>query len=375
MTDAEALIIGAGPAGCAAAIMLARAGRHVLLLERDAEAREIVCGEFLGPTAQAALARLGLDPVALGGALIPRVVVAHGSRAARATLPFAGIGLPRQVLDQALRQAAIAAGAQLVTATVRRIAAGRGGWTAEGATAPILLLATGKHALRGAPPRPGAAWVGLKLHMTADAAPEVALLPFPGGYAGLQPNGTGLTLCAAFRPGALLPADAGAFLAMIAGASAHGAAMLRDARPMWTRPLAIAGVPYGHVARTTPPGLFRLGDQAAVIASFAGEGMGIALASGIMAAEAVLAGRDAATFQAAFAARAVRPIRRAGWAAAGLCRAPGLATRIAGWVPPAMARVALATRLGRLGFKDSVVHKLVLPDKGDHRSEALSRQT
>ncbi len=345
MSDAAALVVGAGPAGCAAAILLARAGRRVILLERDAAAREIVCGEFLGPTAQAVLARLGLDARALGGAAIGDVVLAHGARSARSDLPFAGIGLPRQVLDQALRAAAVASGAEMVTATVRDLAATSGGWRAGGITAPILLLATGKHALRGAPARPGPAWVGLKLHLAATARPIVALLPFPGGYAGLQPNGSGLTLCAAFAPGAVLPASAEAFVALVAGASAEGAALLRDARPLWPRALAIAGVPYGHLARTTPTGLFRLGDQAAVIPSFTGEGMGLALASGAMAAEAILAGQDAAAFQAVFAARAQKPLRRAGWAAATLRHAPGLATLGAACMPAAMHRIAQGTRL------------------------------
>ncbi|PAV67634.1 hypothetical protein WR25_10284 [Diploscapter pachys] len=54
---------------------------------------------------------------------------------------------------------------------------------------------------------------------------------------------------------------------------------------------AIANVPYGWRERGGAAGLFRLGDQAGVIPSLAGEGMGIALASGISAADACL--RDA----------------------------------------------------------------------------------
>ena len=71
----DVAVIGAGPAGCAAAIMLARAGRDVVLLERQAAARESVCGEFLGADAATALAVLGLDPGGLGGVPLRRAQV------------------------------------------------------------------------------------------------------------------------------------------------------------------------------------------------------------------------------------------------------------------------------------------------------------
>jgi flavin-dependent dehydrogenase len=78
--------------------------------------------------------------------------------------------------------------------------------------------------------------------------------------------------------------------------------------------LAIAGVPYGWRARTTQPGLFRIGDQAAVIASLAGDGVAIALSSGRMAAEHYLrhGPSGAQAYQAAFARQAVRPLIVAG---------------------------------------------------------------
>ena len=41
----EAVVVGGGPAGAALAALLARAGRPVLLLERESEPREKLCGD------------------------------------------------------------------------------------------------------------------------------------------------------------------------------------------------------------------------------------------------------------------------------------------------------------------------------------------
>ena len=71
---------------------------------------------------------------------------------------------------------------------------------------------------------------------------------------------------------------------------------------------AVSGVPYGWRALATEPGRYRLGDQAAVIASIAGDGIAIALASGAAAAHACLAGEGAEAFQGGFARRAARPV-------------------------------------------------------------------
>ena len=57
----DVLIVGAGPAGSAAAIGLARHGRSVVLLDRSAFPREKACGEGLMPAGVAALARLGVN--------------------------------------------------------------------------------------------------------------------------------------------------------------------------------------------------------------------------------------------------------------------------------------------------------------------------
>ena len=114
---------------------------------------------------------------------------------------------------------------------------------------------------------------------------------------------------------------------------------------------AVANVPYGWRTGDTSAGLFRLGDQAAVIPSLAGEGIGIALASGYSGAQALVAGGPAGSvaWQRAFARAVARPVRNAGaiwsladgdWTASLL----PILTRI----PGALAIAARATRVPTL---------------------------
>jgi flavin-dependent dehydrogenase len=310
-----ALIAGAGPAGCAAAIVLARGGVRPLIVERSEGARDVVCGGFLGWDALAALRRLGIDPAALGARPITRLrlVTARGRFEAR--LPRAAAGLSRRILDEALQQAAAVAGAELLRGRAIRAAEGcrlrlEGG---EELVGEALLLATGKHELRGAERGADLAQAPLGLRASvrgaADLAETIELHLFDGGYAGalLQEDGTA-NLCLSVSRCRLK--GAGGVEALLAALGAELPALGRrlesGALTPWS---AVAGVPYGWRAQGTAAGVFRVGDQAAVIASLAGDGVAIALESGIAGGEAVLAGQASSTYQAAFSARARRPLR------------------------------------------------------------------
>src|SRR5271168_3474216 len=109
----EVLVIGGGVAGCAAAIALARKGRRVRLIEREATPGHKVCGEFLSGEALEDLDLLGIDVASLGAVPIDYVRLAAARRAAEAPLPFPAASLTRKTLDTALIADAIAAGVRV----------------------------------------------------------------------------------------------------------------------------------------------------------------------------------------------------------------------------------------------------------------------
>lgn len=362
MTDA--IVVGAGPAGSATAIGLARAGAKLLLLERARETGDALCGGFLSWQTLVRIEALGINPTALGGQAVRCVRLFAGKRRSETALPGEAMGLSRRRLDSALQAAAVAAGAGLergihATALESGAVQARDGATL---TAPSIFLAAGKHGFRGFPREP-AEWqradpvMGLRIrlppHPSLDrlVGDAVELHLFDRGYAGLvrQEDGSG-NLCLAAHKSRL--DKAGGDPAELLRALGEELPCLgeRLAHAEWSRAVdAIGHVPYGWRTADTAPGLFRLGDQAGVIPSLAGEGMGLAFAS----AEAAVAawrhgGGDAApAFQERLAARMARPFSLANlvWRMGENPRASGLMTGMASLFPSWVRMITRATRI------------------------------
>ena len=305
--------------------MLARGGGKPLLIERSAEPRDVVCGGFLGWDALAGLRRLGIEPAQLGARPIHRLRLVAGTRRIEIALPHPAAGLSRRTLDEALLVRAGQEGAAIERGIAVKRAEGLAVHLDNGAQieAEALFLATGKHELRGlARPKQPAAnpVVGLRIRLPPSSTLSTALHDvielhlFRQGYAGLllQEDGSA-NLCLSVAASRL--AEAGGKAEKLIAALAREAPLLAErfghAGNRW---LAIAGVPYGWRARTTQPGLFRIGDQAAVIASLAGDGVAIALSSGRIAAGHYLrhGPSGAQDYQAAFSRQAARPLIVAG---------------------------------------------------------------
>jgi flavin-dependent dehydrogenase len=305
------LIIGGGLAGAGLAVHLAKAGRDVVILERERGPHDKVCGEFLSFEATASLRRLGVDPVALGAVPISRVAVCVGIRRVETVLPFPALSLGRRVLDEALLVHAQTASAEVKRGVrVTGLEQTAAGWIAHTAQGPVTgrqaFLATGKHDLRSwkRPAGRQSDLIGFKVYLRlrpesrAQLEGAVELHLFPGGYAGLEPIEDGkINLCLLVRRREFVALGQN-WQALVEHVRRHCPRL--DDSLDWTgendQVLAVSAIPYGFVARSTG-GPWRLGDQAAVIPSFAGEGMSIALHSAELAADFVLAGLKADAFQ------------------------------------------------------------------------------
>ncbi|HEV7293377.1 MAG TPA: FAD-dependent oxidoreductase [Devosia sp.] len=359
----DAVVVGGGLSGAAAACEIARAGREVTLVEREEGPHHKVCGEFLSFEALDHLRDLGVEPARLGAVPIDTVGVAGRGRLTRCRLPFPASSLSRFRLDEALLARAERLGARIVRgSSVKSMTFDEGTWSVRladgGSIEPgAVFLATGKHDLkeRRRPQGVQNDLIGLKMHVRLDPgqrhelAGQVELLLFDGGYGGLEPIESGLAnLCLLVRKSRF--AKAGGrwdnLLADLQRECPHLERRLHQAEPLEQRPLAIAAIPYGFVRRTTPD-CFHLGDQAAVIPSFAGDGMSIALHSGRLAAAVYLGGGSAAEFQKRLAADVSAQVRRATWLSRLLVHGWAQTLGLTGLrlFPGALAHIASATRL------------------------------
>src|SRR4029079_10329951 len=118
--ECDVLVVGAGPAGSAAAAALARAGCDVLLVEAHAHPRPKACAEYASPRIPEELARLGLANEAWQADALPvrGMRVIRGDDAVEMTYRDAGgrraaWGLDRERFDTTLAAHAAESGARL----------------------------------------------------------------------------------------------------------------------------------------------------------------------------------------------------------------------------------------------------------------------
>ncbi len=334
MLSADVAVVGAGPAGVAAAITLARSGREVVVLDKASFPRDKCCGDGLTTGALRLLEGLGLDPSTIPSWQTVDDVVVRGPAGHHVRLPLPrGRGtyaaVARRIeLDAALVDLARAAGATVLegaAVTGAVAAADRIELEVLGREPVVARYALGADGM----------WSPLRKHLGAEPAARDL-----GEWHAFRQYFTGVAPAASkdlfvwFEPD-LLPGYAWSF--PVAGGGANvgfgiqrgGTTTVQEMGRLWpellARPhvrevLGADALPEGpHKAWPIPAHIERtilsaaggralfVGDAAAATDPLTGEGIGQALLTGTMAAEAiVVAGglepaRAAARYEAAVA--------------------------------------------------------------------------
>lgn len=295
-TDVDVLVVGAGPAGSAAALAARAGGASVLLLDGAEFPRDKVCGDGVAPHALDVLAELGLDPAAVVAGSAPVHTLDLRSPAgvvARRATARPGWVVPRAVLDDRIRTAAVAAGAQVRRQQVREVRPDGDAVVVDGVRAGVVVGADGAESVVrrqvGTPrPRPGTVALALRGYAAADgwAAGEQLLSMtrqhWPA-YAWFFPVGDGTA-----------NVGYGELLRGTPPTRAHLLARLHELLPgVEPTRLRAHRLPLS-TGRVRPPDgrVLLVGDAAGLINPVTGEGIFYAVLSGMLAGRAATGGGD-----------------------------------------------------------------------------------
>ena len=344
--DYDAIIIGGGPSGASAGVLLAQAGWTVAIVEKTPFPRRKVCGEFISETTWPLLRQLGVGGglLNIAGPVVRRVGIFAGPAVVTAGLAVpadrtddGGRALGREHLDTLLLQRAAAVGAEvfqpwtlsgfaasgdyydcrLVEKGGRRIRdlrshliiAAHGSW--ESGALPTQSLRTPAHATD---------LFGFKARFLGSALPLdlMPLIAFPGGYGGMvHTDGGSVSLSCCIRRDTLEQCRrrwphirAGAAVLAHIEASCKGVMQaLATARPdgAWLSagPLRTGIRSFGR------DGIFAVGNAAAEAHPIVAEGISMAVQSAYLLCEQLVARQDTSLSKDVLGA--IRLEYEAGW--------------------------------------------------------------
>lgn len=292
----DCAIVGGGVAGLTLALQLARAGRRVVLFEKETYPFHRVCGEYVSMENYAFLCRIGVPLAALNLPKMTRFTVSSPTGVAlHHPLDIGGLGITRYVLDQLLARLAAEHGAVIREGTKVTNAVFADEQftltTADGAAyrARVVCGAWGKHAnLDGKLNRPflaasrqGRQFVAVKYHLALPDFPRdlVEMHNFADGYCGVSPVAGGLTNCSYISDVRNLRAHGNSVAEMERQVLMQNPLLrpyLAEAQRAGHPPIVISQITFRERS-TVDAHVLMLGDAAGTIAPLAGNGMSMGM--------------------------------------------------------------------------------------------------
>lgn len=300
----DIVIIGGGLGGLTAAILLAKNGRSVLVIEKKNYPFHRVCGEYISHEVKDFLQREEIFPSELQPTEVTRFKLTSASgRHVEMPLDLGGFGISRYVFDEFLYQKAVAHGVafklqEQVLETV--FIQGKGHFQLELKSGETLFAnhvigAFGKRSamdrtLKRSFIQKRSPYIGVKYHIKGDFDPDtIAIHGYHGGYCGLNPIENGLfNLCYLGSKEQLR--DCGSIQKMeqrFLYKNPHLEKLFADGDFVRDRPEVINEINF-EPKEPVENHLLMVGDAAGLIAPIFGNGMAIAIHSGKLAAEALL---------------------------------------------------------------------------------------
>lgn len=259
-------VIGAGPAGSAAALAALQHGSGVDLFEKSQFPRHKVCGEFFSPEMIPVLESLGVlgHFVATGPAVIRRLKLVFPSAEKTCKLPEPALGLSRYSFDHLLFRQAVNLGAKSYRET--------------GSSRNQTVIAHGRKLVSAR----GGRLFGFKAHFEGPVDDAIELFFWRGCYVGVNAIEGGLTNVCGLGPEDLLSRhgfDVDSLLNASPKLAERLAPLRRKFRWLTVGPLIFQN----RFRETFEPGCYPAGDALSFVDPFTGSGMLSAIVSGRLA--------------------------------------------------------------------------------------------